>query len=454
MLLALGAASAPWTLFYLLNFTMVPGQLMALALTMTLLLDSESLTRPRGCAVVGLALGVGMLMKQSFLLYSMPLMAAVAVQGASRVPGAWRGFLAVAGALGVLAGLIWSVAEGSSQESLGWAVQGHMLVLVLRAELVFGGLLTWALWRRRRQGRAARCDSGVGLAIAVAVAGMVCSPWYMAHLDLLLTFAWGQWRVSPVAQSIQSFEQLWHSTLSTLGLYHAGGILWFLGTLALPGWPSVRSKVSPFLLGFLGSLTLYAVLLPAMPRYLAPILPLALVVAFLWAARWKSVFIVVMLVQLVLGILQLPWLLPGGESGVFSAPSLLEHNPGHQDGILVRSLPAPTEVGTTTDPLKRIEDQARVVLRRPEAGPQGDGGAYNLLALYLGERARWQEWRQGQRLEVHGLLGVDYVLAPPESLEASEQEFLEPIPGARLRLQCGPRWFQMQLFKVLPARLD
>jgi len=48
MLLALGAASAPWTLFYLLNFTMVPGQLMALALTMTLLLDSESLTRPRG----------------------------------------------------------------------------------------------------------------------------------------------------------------------------------------------------------------------------------------------------------------------------------------------------------------------------------------------------------------------------------------------------------------------
>lgn len=202
MLLALGAASAPWTLYFLLNFTLLPGQFMALALTMTLLLDSESLTRPRSCVAVGLALGLGMLVKQSFLLYSLPLMAAAALHGAPRVSGAWRGALAVAGTLGALACFILSVPEWKPHEGLEQTVKSQIPVLVLGAELLFAALFVLAQWSRRRRGQSMLCDSGVGLALAVSVAGMVCSPWYMAHLELLLVFAGGQWQFSPVAEAI------------------------------------------------------------------------------------------------------------------------------------------------------------------------------------------------------------------------------------------------------------
>lgn len=195
-------------------------------------------------------------------------------------------------------------------------------------------------------------------------------------------------------------------------------------------------------------------LLPSVPRYLAPILPLALVVGFLWAARWRSVFLVVMVAQLVLGALQLPWLVPVPGTGVFRAPSLPEYNPASRDAILVWSLPEPTEEGATLDPLKRIEDGATVAVRRAEVEMDGDGGVFNLLTLYLGQRAWPQEWRKGRALRAHGLPRVDYVLAPPENLDSSEQQSLQAIPGARVRLHYGPRWFQMQLFKVLPARLD
>lgn len=454
MLLALGAASAPWTLYFLLNFTLLPGQFMALALTMTLLLDSESLTRPRSCVAVGLALGLGMLVKQSFLLYSLPLMAAAALHGAPRVSGAWRGALAVAGTLGALACFILSVPEWKPQEGLEQTVKSQIPVLVLGAELLFAGLFVLAQWSRRRRGQSMLCDSGVGLALAVSVAGMVCSPWYMAHLELLLVFAGGQWQFSPVAEAIQPAPEIWYQALYTLNAFHAGGMLWFLGTLALPGWGAVRSRVFPFLAGFLGSLAIYTVLLPSVPRYLAPILPLALVVGFLWAARWRSVFLVVMVAQLALGALQLPWLVPVPGTGVFRAPSLPEYNPASRDAILVWSLPEPTEEGATLDPLKRIEDGATVAVRRAEVEMDGDGGVFNLLTLYLGQRAWPQEWRKGRPLRAHGLPRVDYVLAPPENLDSSEQQSLQAIPGARVRLHYGPRWFQMQLFKVLPARLD
>ncbi len=445
ILLALGAGTAPWTVYFLYNFTMVPGQLLALSLTMTLLLDSQDLTRPRACAAVGLALGLGMLVKHSFLLYSFPLMVAAAVHGARGSRGAWRGALALSATLAALALFILSVPRMMPESTAEQAVLTLMPVLVAVPQLLFFGLLAFSIRTGRRRG----WDSGSGLALAVAVAGMLCSPWYMAHLDLLLKFSGGQWSYSPVSQGVYAPWEIWYQDLWTLNLFYPGGLLWLLGTLALLRWPAVQTRMVPILGAFVGSLSIYVVLLPPSPRYMAPILPAVLVLAFLWAARWKWTFLAVVGLQFLIGGLQQPWLLPTRGLLWPSPPTLEDFNPSAQELILFHIVPPPTVPGATVDPLRPPVDGSTLALRLP--GTSHDDGLRPFLYQFLRHRLVLLNCDKGYP---QSLQGVDYVLAPPDDPQTLGNRLLKPVDGAQARFRISAEHFRLQLYRVLSPRGD
>ncbi len=392
---------------------MVPGQMFALALTMTLLMDSKRLSRPGVCALLGAALGLGMLVKYSFLLFSLPLMAAVALRGSLESRKSWKGILSVVGVLLALAVLILHLGREMQEGCPGLVVMPRIPFLIANAELLFVLLLLLAVRIGVRNG----WDAGTGLAISVAVAGLVCSPWYMAHLDLMWTnIVVGQWSYAPIARGLGPLAS-YASALATLQDCYAGGLLWFLGVLALLGWHRVHPRAYSVLGGFLGAMALYTVLLPSMiPRYLAPILPLALALAFLWAARWRVTFATCLALQLAIGALQIPWWPPLVEGCPRWGPPEMTDQTCQSPPLHIDMIPAPTVPGSTVDPFNCIADGSVVAFDLKPLDSRGFVRSF--LSNYLVRR-------------VHPL---------------------KPVKGAVCRFNVDDRPISLSLFRVVGAQ--
>lgn len=301
VLLALGVATAVWTAHFTRLFCMAPAQMFILALMLNLILDSEGLTRQRTCVALGLAFGVGMLIKYSILALGLP---AVLLAASPRLFQSARSRWALLALLLLLAGVVamtlhgirWSQADPTERD---------FLPLVLGAQALFLGAcwLAWVMGRRGAPG------SGVGLLTVASVAGAVCSAWYFSRFQIWKTLIPIQTEFAPTLSQHTGSSNIpllvWAAHLRVTETFYWGGILWLaLGTILLRLWGREFPRVDLLLkLSLVTVLVQYLLLWPD-ARYQAPMLPVLVILAFLWAARWRTSFVVCVGFMLVLGVFQ------------------------------------------------------------------------------------------------------------------------------------------------------
>jgi len=308
VLLALGVATAVWTAHFTRLFCMAPAQMFILALMLTLILDSEGLTRQRTCVALGLAFGVGMLIKYSVLALGLPAVLLAASPRLFRSARSKWALLALVLLLAVvvamtLQGLRWAEADSSER---------HFLPMVLAAQALF--LLACGLaWGMGRQGSP---GSGVGLLTVASVAGAVCSAWYFSRFQIWKTLIPVQTEFAPTlsqhTESSNVWILVWVAHLRVTETFYWGGLLWLtLGTVLLRLWGRRAPRIAQLLnLCLVTVLAQYLLLWPD-ARYQTPMLPALVILAFLWAARWRPSFVACVGFMLVLGTVQVAGWNPG-----------------------------------------------------------------------------------------------------------------------------------------------
>lgn len=297
VLLAVAAAGCPWVAQYQREFSMVAAEMAMLALALSLLLDTRGLTRPAWCAALGVALGLGMLVKQSFLFFAAPLLVAASVplilQG---VPSVRLG-LVLLWLLVAVAGVVSEGLESLPRHPVaGVLYQAERLLMVEGLFLLMVGV---ACWSARRRG----WTPGAGLLVAVGTAGALCGPWYMAHLPEMAELM----RIHEVALQPANANPLVNlgSYLGALQSFYAFGLVWLvLGILGLLCWAPLRRTGLVLTLAVAGALAIHSVAMPPLERYLAPMAALTLPLAFLWLAHSRVTFALAVLVLGSLGLLQ------------------------------------------------------------------------------------------------------------------------------------------------------
>jgi hypothetical protein len=281
ILLGLAAAASPWTHQWLRFYNYQPGAILMLALAMVAGHSSRGLTRPVFCVCIGVALGVGLLFIQLLMFASAPWLIAMAVPEAFRS----RYSLLAGGIILLIFQIVWMRLSMQMHAGIAgsewldpYVAWGVMLLLF--------GLLGTAWMFARKQGWL----PAAGLAVTVAVAGLVSAPYY-------LLFQWVQMRLieyhsyTTECANPDLFSPLW-GLIQNIHTFHWLGLLWLAaGFLFLPCWRGFRKSEFRLFLSVAGGTLLIAYTTPTSLKYSFLLLPLLLVLGFLWAARWKISFI-------------------------------------------------------------------------------------------------------------------------------------------------------------------
>jgi len=233
VLLSLGLATSVWPAQFTRIFSMAPGQMFILALCLTLLLDSQGLTRRTICVAIGVAFGVGMLVKYSVLILALPAVLVTALPRLFRSLNSILALLMVVFQIAMVALFTWwgMIAVRVSGGLSLW----DPLVLAAEALFLLGLLVALALGRR------AEPNSGVGLLMVASTCGLVCAPWYFANMvfweplialqvySAPLDLDAETWLFGTVYAQIRS---LW-----VTGSFYWGGLAWLAaGTILLLTW--------------------------------------------------------------------------------------------------------------------------------------------------------------------------------------------------------------------------
>ncbi len=309
ILLGLASAASPWLFQWLRFFNYQSGALLMLALGMVAAHASRGLTRPAWCAWLGVCLGIGILFFQFVLFVAAPWLVALALPDLIRT----RYSILAGGLILLLVQVFWtrySWSLSAGESCSGWL---DPLVAVLAISILL--LLLGSAWlHARSQG----WRPTTGLAVTVAVAGLLSAPYYLVSQHLHMQLIWVQMGGAGQSQT-WSLAAIWEF-IQILHGFHWLGCLWLsLGVLLLAGWDRFGWSGWRLAFSLLGGLASLAALVPSDLKYLVLLLPMALVLGFLWAARWKSTFLAVTLA--LLGMLwvqsfgwlylvdrQLPWL--------------------------------------------------------------------------------------------------------------------------------------------------
>lgn len=309
VLLGLAAAASPWVSQWLRFFHYQPGVLLTLSIALVAGHASSGLTRPVPCAWLGAALGVGLLFVQLLLFVAMPWLIALAFPDLFRT----RYSLLAGGLLLLVAQVLWTRYLWFTH--LGVAASARLDPYVSCMVLSLLLLLLGTAWlQSRKQG----WRPATGLAVTVAAAGLVSSPYFLlfqsAQIELIQDHL-------ALTESIRPgvFSSIW-KLVQILHTFHWLGWLWLsVGVLVLAHWRDFRSLGFRLAFSVFGCVVLLAWTAPLFLKYVVMILPFALVLGFLWAARWKASFVGVVLLLLgglcvqTLGWLyleesELPWL--------------------------------------------------------------------------------------------------------------------------------------------------
>jgi len=453
ILLSLGITTSVWPAQFTRIFCMAPGQMFILALCLTLLLDSQGLTRRTTSVGIGVAFGVGMLIKYSVLILVLPAVLLVAL------PRLFRSRCSVLAVLMVMFQVAmvtlftwWGLIQVRFSGPLGlW----DPLVLAAMALFLLGLLVAQALSRRGQP------NPGVGLLLAASACGLVCGPWYFANMDFWEPLIRLQVFSLPVDLAADNW---WTGCLIAVlrglwvaGSFHWGGLAWLaLGTILLATWREKARVVLPLVaLSVLVVLT-HFLLLVADVRYLSTTAPVLVILGFLWAARWRSSFALCVAFFLAAGILQLcGWKPPvqdlAGRVGIevfplseeFIGPSFRRHPPAfyfHPTQVPVADFPT-----FKPDVLDEIPPGARTAVLWVDKTANGSGFLNTLL------RERKQAYMSHHRLrrdppEVQFLLLCAWRVIP-DSLAAGLRWTERP---RKLQIQVGQHVLHVDVFSCLP----
>ncbi len=306
VLLGLAAASSPWTLQWLRIYNFQPGGLLMLAVALVAAHASRGLTRPAFCAWLGASLGVGILFVQLVLIVCIPWLVTLVLPDLFRT----RYSLLAGGLLLLVVQVLWarySWFMHAGPEASEW-LDPYVSCAVLSLLLL---LLGTAWLHSRKQG----WRPVTGLAVTVATAGLVGGPYYLYfQASHLLYVPNRQLEVRP------EFVGAIADYIRTLHTFHWMGLLWLAaGVVVLARWRRFGSLGFRLVFSVLTGLLLMAATGPVGLKYLVTLLPLAVVLGFIWAARWKTsfagvtLFLVASLWVQTLGWLdlqdrQIPWL--------------------------------------------------------------------------------------------------------------------------------------------------
>lgn len=454
ILLGLGIATSVWPSQFTRIYSMAPGQMFILALCLTLLLDSRGLTRRRVCAGIGVVFGIGMLVKYSVLLLTLPAVLVMAFPGLFRSSRSLLALLMVVFQLAMVALLTWwGLLEVRVSGGVGlW----DPLVLAAEALFLLGVLVALALSRRGES------SSGIGLLLVASTCGLVCAPWYFANMvfweplielqvfSAPLDLDAGTWLLGTARAQLLS---LW-----VTGSFYWGGLAWLaVGTSMLAIW---REKASVRFLLIAASATIllaHFVLLVPDVRYLSSTAPVLVILAFLWAARWRWSFGVCVAFMLVAGILQVSGWKPSvrelaGRCGLQVFPLSNEFvgpvNRVEAPAFLFDLAQVPVAESPTfeSDILDVIPQGARTAVLWVDDPPDGSGFLANLLR----DRKRAFMARHGLRLR------------PPEVeflVLCAWSEISKDFPASlglsgrpqELQIQIYHQVMHVQVFRCLPG---
>ncbi len=357
ILLGLGMATATWTTHFVRIYCTAPAQMFILALMMALALDSQALTRTRRCVHLGLTLALGMLVKYSVLLLGVPALVLAALPRLFQTRNSRAGLLLVI----LLTDLVvlltwWGIARTRAGEN-GLDAQPLISVEGLLAQVLFGVALVWSM----KLGGREEGSSGRGLLLVAALCGFLCSPWYFSQMDLWKYLIPEQYSHAPVVASLPTGWSYLQDHLFVLSTFYWEGAAWMaLGTVGLLSWRA-RFRPALFLVATsLTILTLHVTLLPPDPRYLAPVTPVLVTLAFLWAARWRTTFLFCVALMVLAGLLQTSAWTPAAQA----AASILRVQLVPVTTILPQSGPPPP---SERSPL--LEPSRVPVAELPSRGP-------------------------------------------------------------------------------------
>ncbi|MGI5842600.1 MAG: hypothetical protein ACOX9B_00245 [Candidatus Xenobium sp.] len=299
ILLALGVTLSPWAWLFIRNYTRAPVSMFAVAATIFLLLISRNLTRPAVCTALGLAMGLGWLADLAYPLILAPMTLIVAGRGL------WSSRRSVFSLLVLLATLVLLAVLMLDYAS----TPANRIPLPDRfVPLVVMDLWAAALLICLGVGRSGPWTPGTGLAVSVSLGGLLASPYLLYYREVRIGEMWVaqvEWN-SPFLGGFWSFEACLRQYVCWLNGMTWGGLLWVVvGALLLAAWKPTRTVAWQVGLGALGTLAVLSWFVPPVyARYLAPYLPMFAILAFLWAARWKTSYIACLVFMLVAGPLQ------------------------------------------------------------------------------------------------------------------------------------------------------
>ncbi|MGI5843324.1 MAG: hypothetical protein ACOX9B_03990 [Candidatus Xenobium sp.] len=312
LLLGLATAASPWVTQWQRYFNYVPGVLMMLAAAMVSAHPSKNLTRPVACVWVGLTLGIGLLFGQQMIFMAAPWLVALVIPEIFKTRASLlMGFLTLLVVQTIHLLMDWHLRGDPTH------LEGNGPVVTWATMALLAGLLATAWLCSRWKG----WNTGTGLAMTTAIAGLLSAPYYMSRLDMQTELIKGH--MVFVEQPIQELLASTWTLIRILHTFEWLGLVWLVvGLLALCAWPTFRGLGLKLAFTGAGIILSMAIMNPPILKYFSVILPMALTLGFLWAARWRTTFVGAML--FLLGML---WVQTGGWLYI--------------DGSRVRGLPVP-----------------------------------------------------------------------------------------------------------------
>jgi len=275
----------------------------------------------------------------AFILLALPMTLVAVGPGLFSSKRSLQGILLVLALLGAVvlqtvAGLQWAQADGDPTRT--------GLRIIYNGPLIQGAQLTFIVafflsgYLSRGVGQVA---PGVGLLTVASVCGLVCAPWYFSRMDVWIWLFDTQYQAVPFAAESASWflesGRVLFDGLRVLDTCYLGIRLWIVvGTLLLLAWRD-KQRVACFLtISSTVILGLHIFLLRPDPRYYAPMTPILVIQAFLWAARSRATFVACLVFMILAGTLQAAgWLAPidraAGAAGItMVASSIICPAPG------------------------------------------------------------------------------------------------------------------------------
>ncbi len=294
-LVLLAAAGNTWMGTHLIGYFLEISMTAMTSAALALLFASKNCTKPKTTFFMGVALGLGMLSKWTFVLFVAPAML-IPFFKAWKDGGHSRIFAICSFIAPVLLLLIlWNALHTSF-----WVFPRKSFMLAIDIWFILGAAAFWSI---RKKG----WTTGTGIAVAFTAAFFIFGWWYFLSLQML--------RAKAIADFSQSFNVLEALSvlLGTLCTCYWIAPVWFASGFLFGIYKrSMRAITLTFTAGIVLTIVFYLFShVPPCPRYMLPGTLMFLVIGFAWLGRFRYARWPVGILLVVINVFQIAfYLLP------------------------------------------------------------------------------------------------------------------------------------------------